>query len=118
MSDTLVFDEFIVFGENASMQTFTEAIDACGCVEEFERGFGIEVSCGDGVFLSDIDIFTNDELAEKYDGEVCIKGAPRYADTHKLLDVDRKYRFTIDNPDDSYRIRDCVFYINGNIVNN
>ena len=106
--------ENIIFDEETN-SNLDEAIEMCECAEQFERSFGLDLSCGDGLFLPDID--EDAELMEKYDGLVCGKSAPRYSDTKKLLDIGRKYRFTITNPDESAYIRDCIFYINGQMVN-
>jgi hypothetical protein len=112
--ENIIFDEIIIFGEHAN-DNLEEAISMCGCAEEFEQSFGLELSCGDGLFLPDID--EDEELMAQYDGLVCKKSPPRYSDTKKLLDVGRKYRFTITNPDESPYIKDCLFYINGQMVN-
>jgi hypothetical protein len=110
-----IFDEIIIFGQETN-DALHEAIDCCGCAERFELLFGLDLSCGDGLFLPDI--AEDAELMEKYDGLVCEKSAPRYSDTKKLLDVGRKYRFTITIDDiDSWKIEDCLFYINGQLVN-
>lgn len=110
----IIFDEIIIFGRETN-DNLNEAIYVCESAEQFEISFELELSCGDGLFLPDID--EDAELMEKYDGLVCGKSAPRYSDTKKLLDVNRKYRFTITNPDESPYIRDCLFYINGQMVN-
>jgi hypothetical protein len=110
----IIFDEIIIFNGCAN-ENLIDAIEMCGCVEEFEQSFGLELPYGDGLFLPDID--DNVELLEKYDGLVCEKSPPRYSDTKKLLDINRKYRFTITNPNESPYIRDCLFYINGQMVN-
>jgi hypothetical protein len=110
-----VFDEIIIFGQETN-DALRRAIDCCECAEQFERSFGLELSCGDGLFLSDIN--EDEELMEQYDGLVCFKSQPRYSDTKKLLEVGRKYRFTITIDDiESWRIEDCLFYINGQLVN-
>lgn len=112
--ENIIFDQIIIFGKETN-EIFLEMIELCEGAEQFERSFGLDVSCGDGLFLPDID--EDVELLEKYDGLVCTKSIPRYSDTKKLLDVGRKYRFTVTNPYKSPYIRDCLFYINGQMVN-
>lgn len=80
------------------------------CVEDVEKAFGIEFSCGDGKFLSDFYQWTtnneglkcvvSDEDLLKYDGNVCLKTPPRLnaltpSDTIKQLKANKDYRFTI-----------------------
>lgn len=110
----IIYDEIIIFGSETN-GIFAELIELCEGAEQFEVSFGLDISCGDGLFLSDID--EDAGLSEKYDGHVCTKSAPRYSDTKKLLDFGRKYRFTVTNPDYSTYMRDCVCYINGQMVN-
>lgn len=52
-------------------------------VEEMESLFDIEFSCGDGLFLSDIE--NNPELFAKYDDAVDYQFPPRFNDSGKLL---------------------------------
>ena len=110
----IIFDEIIIFGKETN-ESFLEMIELCDGAERFELSFGLDLSCGDGLFLPDID--ENAELMRKYDGLVCEKSVPRYSDTKKLLNIGREYRFTVTNPDESPYIRDCIFYINGQMVN-
>lgn len=63
---------------------------ACSCVEDFELTFGVELSCGDGKFLSD-----EFEGWEDYDGRVCMQSLPRDIVTKKLLKAGKSYRFEI-----------------------
>ena len=43
-----------------------ECVSAFGCYEDIESFFGFEISCGDGLFLSDLDWYD----LEEYDGKV------------------------------------------------
>lgn len=65
----------------------------CNGVEGFEKNFGIELSCGDGKFLSDVD--HDDSELEKYDGNVDLSFPPRFFETKELLKRSKPYRFTI-----------------------
>jgi len=73
------------------IKTFTKLRKFCDCVEAIESNFGIEFSCGDGKYISDLD----DKELQKYDGEVCLKSMPRYIDSHKEFYPNKPYRFTI-----------------------
>lgn len=44
-----------------------------GCIESIESLFDIEFSCGDGLFISDIEDMEDADLMQKYDGMVCLK---------------------------------------------
>jgi hypothetical protein len=45
-----------------------KALEMFDCVENLEKLFGFEFSCGDGLFMSDIE--SDDAMLEKYDGKV------------------------------------------------
>lgn len=81
-----------------------------GGIEAVEIDFDIELSCGDRKFLTDIE--DNDRELEKYDGNVCLKSLPRYADTKKLFKPNKEYRFTITVSDDNTEVK---FSINSRI---
>lgn len=69
-----------------------------GCVENFENFFEIEFSCGDGLFLTDID--QDVILLDKYDGQVYYN-LFRLNDNKKLMKGNYEFRFTYD-PDEPY----------------
>ena len=83
----------------------------CKGVENFEKNFGIELSCGEGKFMSDFWQWTDsgeglvctvtDEELEKYDGNVDLSFPPRFSETKELLKKGKMYVFTIkvDNND-------------------
>lgn len=66
----MIFDEIIIFGRDTNDE-LSKAIDICDSAEQFEISFGLDLSCGDGLFLPDI--HEDEELLEKYDGLVCEK---------------------------------------------
>jgi hypothetical protein len=77
----------------------------CKGIEGIEIAFDIEFSCGDGKFMSDfwkwsdsgegLCCTVSDEELKKYDGEVDLKSLPRFADTKKLFQANKWYRFTV-----------------------
>ena len=92
----------------------------CDSVENFERNFNLELSCGDGLYFSDFykwsesgealrAIVTN-EVLDKYDGAVCTKTPPRNKTTRVPLETGVSYRFSV-----KYfpRQEEDVFYLNG-----
>lgn len=102
---------------------FNKLTDFCQCVENVERDFGIEFSCGDGKFLSDLWKWTDseeglvctatDEELEKYDGNVCLRTPARRKDNCKLLAINKTHRFIVkfSKPDEEY-----VFYLNNRVT--
>jgi len=112
----IIFDKTVIFGPNADEKQLQAMMDYCFGCEQFERNFGLEFSCGDGLFVSDFGD-DDDELLDKYDGFVDFFAPPRNEETGFDYEIDVPYRFTIcqKDPDDwSIRIdsRDCRFYIN------
>jgi hypothetical protein len=105
-----VFDEYLQFPENewTALQV-DKLIKLLQGVEGIEIDFEIEFSCGNGKFLRDLE-GTEEEL--KYDGKVCLKSLPRFADTKELFKPNKEYRFTIKvfGEDGEEEVR---FYING-----
>jgi len=89
-----LFDEYITFpcGE-VSEQKLIKLWKLCDNIESIERNFGLEFSCGDGKYLSDIEIDAAE--LEKYDGQVCVVGPPRYVKNNELLKIGKRYRFTV-----------------------
>lgn len=77
----------------------------CKGIEGIEIAFNIEFSCGDGKFIPDfwkwsdsgegLYCTVSDEELEKYDGEVDLESLPRFADTKKLFQANKWYRFTV-----------------------
>ena len=83
-----------------------ELIDFCGCVEYIESNFGIEISCGDGKFLSDLwKLWMKGEISKeefsKYDGEVDWSYPPRDAETGDLLS-NRAHSFVVKMDKEEY----------------
>ena len=73
------------------IKNFTKLRKFCDCVEAIENKFGVEFSCGDGKYLSDLD----DKELEKYDGNVCLTSLPRFFYNGKEFYPNEPYRFTI-----------------------
>lgn len=71
---------------------FEELCDALGCIEYVEEAFDMEFSCGDGLFLSDIE--NDDSLLAKHDGNVCTNSMPRHRFDGKEFIPRKSYRFT------------------------
>ena len=90
----VVFDEYLKFPLPPHMEEdFTALHKACGSIEHIEEAFDIEFSCGDDLYLSDIE--NDDALVDRYDGEVCTNSAPRQRENGNKFKVDKPYRFTI-----------------------
>jgi len=102
---TTIFDLILKFpcGEEGE-ELFNKLIKFCGSVEAVESLFGVEFSCGDGKYFSDIFEMVyvgnlvkctyDPENVGKYDGKVCLKTAPRITGD-KPDRAPRQYRFTI-----------------------
>lgn len=81
----------------------------CRSIEGVEIDFDIEFSCGNNLYLSDIE--DDDALVDRYDGEVCTESVPRFRDTNQPFKPGKDYRFTIKvYGEDEEEVR---FYING-----
>ena len=107
MSNT-VFDIYLMFPLTPDQESdYNELYKACGSVEHIEQAFDIEFSCGDGLYLSDIE--DDDALVDKYDGEVCTDSMPRHQVDGIEFKPGKNYRFTI-----KYLERDeeLVYYLN------
>jgi hypothetical protein len=76
-------------------------------IESIESCFGIEFSCGDGLYLSDIE--DDEVLLDKYDGEVCTDSMPRHQVDGIEFKPGKKYRFTIKYLETDEAL---VFYLN------
>lgn len=92
-----------------------ELVDFCDSAEGVENKFGIEISCGDGKFLSDLyDQWRlgtgtlSDEEFRKYDGEVDWTYPPRDRETTNLLS-NRAHSFVVEM-DKTERLR---YYLDG-----
>ena len=92
-----------------------ELVDFCRCVENVENKFGIEVSCGDGKFLSDLWDqwkFGTGELSDeefgKYDGLVDWTYPPRDKETGNLLSS-RAHSFDVKEDKNKY----LHYYLDG-----
>jgi hypothetical protein len=89
-----------------------------GSVEDIEAAFGIEFSCGDGLFMSDLWAWSGDslqatvpcEIMYKYDGCVCLRTPPRRVDTKKLLKAGQSYRFEVRHYP---RFEETAYFLNG-----
>lgn len=79
-----------------------------GAIEELEDAFDMEFSCGDGLYLSDIE--DDDSLLAKYDGSVCTDSMPRHCYDGKEFIPGKYYRFTAKYFESLGTI---VFYLNG-----
>jgi hypothetical protein len=105
-----IFDSYLTFPASDWVEKeFDKLTKLSTCVEGVEIDFDIDLSCGDGKFLPDLED-TPEEL--EYDGKVCLKSVPRFRDTKELFKPNKDYRFTIKvyGEDDDEEIR---FYING-----
>jgi hypothetical protein len=104
----------------ANKKDYRKLYEYCDSVEDFERNFGLEMSCGDGLYYSDFykwsetgealrAVVTN-EVLDKYDGEVCTQTPPRNKTTLIPFEAGVSYRFSI-----KYfpRQEEDVFYLNG-----
>jgi hypothetical protein len=91
-----------------------------GSAEHIEQAFEIELSCGDGLFMSDFYTWSEnkeslicqvtDEDLLKYDGNVCLKSAPRIFGERKLLNVDKSHKFVVKCKD---KTEEEIFFLNG-----
>ena len=103
MKKELIFDEYVNF-EKEYVTHFEELWSLFGCVEGIENAFDIEVSCGDGKFLSDIE--DDEELLDKYDGNVCLKTPPRINETKKLMNGTWRFRVWVEK--DAVNLNNCT----------
>lgn len=107
MSNT-VFDIYLVFPLTPDQEEdFTALYKACGSIEHIEQAFDIEFSCGDDLYLSDIE--DDDALLDKYDGEVCTTSMPRHQVDGIVFKPGKNYRFTIKYLEQD---EELVFYLN------
>lgn len=114
----------VVFGQTA----YEKLVKYCGSVEDVEKNFAIEFSCGDGKYFSDFWKWTDggalvanwpdtpeaDEEVAKYDGQVCTQTPPRLNSIKMSMVPEQMkahtiYRFTV-----KYfpRKEEEVYYIN------
>lgn len=119
------FDAIMSFPANEySKGTFDRLVDYMGSVEDIERNFGIEFSCGDGKFLNELwqwsyneqrtKAIVSDEEMEKYDGKVCLESIPRFiplkmSQVVESMKAGKDYRFTIKY---SPKTEEEIYYIN------
>jgi len=108
------FDAYMKFPATSEydLGTFDRLHKLLGSVEDIERSFAIEFSCGDGKYLSDL--YTKEEL-EKYDGKVCLLTPPRFhvikmSMLPEQMKANKEYRFTIKYKP---KTEEHIFYING-----
>ena len=120
-SMTTQVDVYLKFPSDAWDEVqYNKLRQACGSVEQIERGFEIEFSCGDGKYIEDfyqwsdneqaIRTTVTDEELEKYDGNVSLDFPPRFVATKEPLKTNKPYRFTIKY---SEKTEEVVYYING-----
>lgn len=104
-----IFDAYLSFPASEWVEKKVDKLHKLSnCIEGVEIDFDIELSCGDGKFLSDLED-TEEEL--NYDGKVCLQSVPRFRDTKQLFKPNKEYRFTVKvYGDDDEEVR---FYING-----
>lgn len=88
-------------------EEFEQLFKHCGAVEQVEEDFNIEFSCGDNLYLSDIE--NDDALLDQYDGEVSTDYPPRDRETGKQLALNKQHRFTIKYSEKS---EEAIFYLN------
>jgi hypothetical protein len=119
------FDAIMSFPANEySKGTFDRLVDYMGSVEDIERNFGIEFSCGDGKFFDEfwqwsddgqgLRAVVSDEMLDKYDGKVCLYSVPRFtpmkmSEVIQPLKAKKDYRFTIKY---SRKTEEEIYYIN------
>jgi len=95
--------------EDFDMQTLDRMYKLLGSIEQVEKDFDIEFSCGDEKYLSDIE---NDmEELDLYDGYVCPLHPPRYRDNLVKFSLNKNYLFEVKSygKKEPYTLR---FYIN------
>lgn len=111
MPNTLdIYISFPVENEWANEWSYNKLCKHFGSVEGVEVAFGIEFSCGDGKFLSDLWKWTksgnglyasaSDEELEKYDGKICLNTPPRLLPikmsmVEEQMKPNKDYRFTV-----------------------
>ena len=90
---------------------YERLVKHCGSVEDLEKNFQIEFSCGDGKYMSDV----SDEELEQYDGNICVITPPRLnaikmSMMPEQMKAGKNYRFTI-----KYfpKAEEEVYFING-----
>lgn len=88
-------------------EDFEQLFKYCGAVEQIEEDFDIEFSCGDDLYLSDIQ--DDDALLDRYDGEVSTDYPPRDRETGEKLSAKKQHRFTIKYSEKS---EEAIFYLN------
>ena len=120
-----VVDVYISFPADAeSERAFDKLRDYFTSVEELEESFEIELSCGDGKYLSDfwewsengegLSATAADEELEKYDGKICLQTPPRL-NAIKMsmrpaqMTPDKYYHFTVKYFE---KAEEAVFYLN------
>lgn len=106
MGTQIIFDEYLKFPLSSEHeQDFEELVTMVGSVEKLEECFGIEFSCGDGKYFSNLYSWsdnkeglqasvTDDELL-KYDGKVDLDFPPQFQEDQTPFVANRPYRFTI-----------------------
>jgi hypothetical protein len=119
------FDAIMSFpASQHSKDVFDRLAKYMGSVEDIERNFGVEFSCGDGKFLDElwqwsdnercIKAVVTDEEMEKYEGNVCLESIPRFlpmkmSQVIEPLKAGKDYRFTIKY---SRKTEEEIYYIN------
>jgi hypothetical protein len=108
---------------------YERLVKYCGSVEDVERNFEIEFSCGDGKYFNDFWKWTEggalvanwpatpeaNEEVFNYDGKVCLLTPPRLnaikmSMVPEQMKAGKNYRFTIKY---SPKVEQEVYYING-----
>lgn len=107
MSNT-VFDVYLMFPLTEDQEPdFEELYKACGSIEHIEEAFDIEFSCGNDLYLSDVE--DDEKLLLQYDGEVCTNSMPRHRIGGKTFEPSKNYRFTIKYLEQD---EELVYYLN------
>ena len=90
---------------------FEELHKFCGSIENAEEAFDIEFSCGNNLYLSDIE--DDIQLLNQYDGKVCTNSMPRHRFDGKEFKPNKPYRFHVTYSELS---EEYSFYLNGKLT--
>jgi len=91
MTTLLIMASFKKDRTPSDVSDFNKIIRECGrCIEEVEENFGIEFSCGDGKYLSQIGV--DDPELRKYDGHVSFEYPPLNRMNKEVLPIELVFR--------------------------
>jgi hypothetical protein len=96
-----IFSGYVKFpaDEEVDLATLDRLYRLLGSVEEVEKAFNIEFSCGDGKYISDMEDDSSE--LDKYDGNVCLSSPPRESNDGKEFELGKDYLFEIMRKGDS-----------------